>query len=274
MRLNTSVCGLAAVLLMLTSAAARADLLLTTQPRGPYDKFGPPFEQVAAYLSKAVGEKVVYKHYRDWISYSKDLRKDQFDIVFDEAHFIAWRLANRKHTLVAAAVPEASEKMVVLVKSDSTLRQVSQLAGRTICAIAPPNLATLLLLNQFSNPVRVPLMVIVDNYDSAFRGLQSGKCVAAISSDSTFERLDKAGTSAKILFTSDRVMPGDGFTVSPRVNAELRGKILQALLAPETATEMKLFIDRYAYGKLLDLPVEEQYKGLENLLTHDYGFGW
>ena len=267
--------ALAAVVMTLVATSARADLVLSTQPRGPYEKFGPPFEQVADYLTKATGEKVVYKHYRDWISYSRDIRKDQFDIVFDEAHFVSWRLANRKHILVAAAVPEASEKVVVIVKKDNnSVQHIGQVAGRTVCAIAPPNLSTLLMLNQFGNPVRVPLLVLVDNYDSAYRGISTGKCAAAVLSDVAFERLDKAAGIGKIIFLGERVVPGDAFTVSPRIKAETRSKILQALLDADTATDIKLFIDRYAFGKLLDLPVEEQYKGLDTLLKHDYGFGW
>src|SRR5689334_10426935 len=97
-----------------TSSVAWADLLLSTQPRGAYDKFAPPFEDVAAYLAKATGEKVTYSHSRDYLSYARDLRQDRFDIVFDEAHFVAWRIANRGHMLAAAAVPEARERHVVI----------------------------------------------------------------------------------------------------------------------------------------------------------------
>jgi ABC-type phosphate/phosphonate transport system substrate-binding protein len=257
----------------LGATPVRADLVLGTQPRGSYDNIAPSFEQVAAYLSKEIGEKVVYRHSREWISYAKDLREDKYDIVFDEAHFVAWRIANKKHTLVAAAVPEASEKHAVIVKrGDSKLYHVGQLAGRTVCGMGPPNLATLSLLAQFPNPLRVPLIVMVDSYDSAYRGVTGGKCMAAVMSDLAFERLNKPAGNAKVILTGERLMPGDAFTVGSRVRAETRGKILQALLSADTAAGMKLFIDRYAYGKLLDLPVEEQYRGLEAVLKQHYGF--
>lgn len=263
----------AALLLAIAAGAARADLILGTQPRGPYEKFGPPFEQVAEYLSKELGEKVVYQHSREWISYAKDMREDKYDIVFDEAHFVAWRIANKKHTLVAAAVPEASEKHAVIVKrTDAKLFHVGQLAGRTVCGMASPNLATLSLLTEFPNPIRVPLMITVGNYDAAYRGVAEGKCVAAVLSDLAFERLNKQIGVARAIFVGNRLMPGDAFTVGPRVSPEKRGRILQALLSPDTAEAMKLFIERYAFGKLLDLPVEEQYRGLEVVLKQHYGF--
>jgi ABC-type phosphate/phosphonate transport system substrate-binding protein len=256
-----------------STATAQAELVLGTQPRGAYDKFGPPFEQVAAYLSKELGEKVVYKHTREWISYAKDLKQDKYDIVFDEAHFVAWRLANKKHMLVAAAVPEASEKHAVIVRrDDNKLFHVGQLAGRTVCGMGSPNLATLSLLTQFPNPIRVPLMITVDSYDAAYRGVTENKCAAAVLSDLAVERLNKSSNSARTIFTGERLMPGDAFTVGPRVKPETRGRILQALLSPDTAIEMKLFIDRYAFGKLLDLPVDEQYNGLEVVLKEHYGF--
>jgi len=251
----------------------QAELVLGTQPRGAYDRFGPPFEQIAEYLSKELGEKVVYRHTREWISYAKDLHEDKYDIVFDEAHFVAWRIANKKHTLVAAAVPEASEKHAVVVKrDDAKLFHVGQLAGRTVCGMGSPNLATLSLLSQFPNPIRVPLMITVDSYESAYRGVNDGKCVAAVLSDLAVERLNKTRGGARTIFVGNRLMPGDAFTVGPRVTPEARGRILQALLSPDTASEMKLFIERYAFGKLLDLPVEEQYQGLEDVLKQHYGF--
>jgi ABC-type phosphate/phosphonate transport system substrate-binding protein len=257
----------------MSAAPAQAELVLGTQPRGAYDKFGPPFEQVAAYLSKEIGEKVVYRHAREWISYARDLKEDKYDIVFDEAHFVAWRIANKQHTLVAAAVPEASEKLAVIVKrDDNKLFHVGQLAGRTVCGMGSPNLATLSLLTQFPNPIRVPLMITVDSYDAAYRGVTENKCAAAVLSDLAVERLNKMASSARTIFIGERLMPGDAFTVGPRVRPDVRGRILQALLSPDTASETKLFIDRYAFGKLLDLPVEEQYRGLEAVLKEHYGF--
>jgi ABC-type phosphate/phosphonate transport system substrate-binding protein len=259
--------------LVVLSGTAHADLVLSTQPRGAAEKFAPPFDQVARYLSKKIGVKVVYHYSGDWISYSQNLRQDKFDIVFDEPHFVAWRIANRKHTLVAAAVPEASEKHVVIVKRDNaSFWHVGQLAGHTVCGMAPPNFATLSLMAQYSNPVRIPLIVPVQNYEDAYRGLLAGKCVAAVLSDISFEQLDKNAGKAKAIYVGYRLMPGDAFTVGSRVSDEMRGKILQALLVPEAADEIPLFIDRYAYGKLLDLPVEEQYEGLDALLHNVYGF--
>ncbi len=253
-------------------SAAHADLIFSTQPRGSFEKYGVPFEQVAAYLSKAIGVKVVYQHPRDWISYGQDLRQDKFDIVFDEAHFVAWRMANKKHVLVAAAVPEASERHTVIVRAhNNDVQHIGQLAGRTVCGMSPPNFATLALLNQFSNPLRIPLIISVDSYDAAYRGVVDGKCAAAVLSDVALERLNK-GRAMKSIFTGERLMPGDAFTVGPRVSDEVRGKILEALLSADASTSMKTFIERYAFGKLLNLPVEEDYKGLETLLKADYGF--
>jgi ABC-type phosphate/phosphonate transport system substrate-binding protein len=259
--------------LIVALPSARAELVFGTQPRGAYERVGPPFERVAEYLSKELGEKVVYRHTREWISYAKDLREDRYDIVFDEAHFVAWRIAHMKHTLVAAAVPEASEKHAVIVRrDDNKLYHVGQLAGRTVCGMEPPNLATLSLLTQFPNPIRVPLMVSVGSYDAAYAGVTEGKCSAAVLSDVAVERLNKTRGVAKTIFVGDRLMPGDAFTVGPRVSPEKRGRILQALLSPDTASEMKSFLERYAFGKLLDLPVEEQYRGLEEVLKQHYGF--
>src|SRR3970282_960885 len=110
------------------------------------------------------------------------------------------------------------------------LGHVGQLAGHTVCAMAPPNFATLSLMAQYSNPVRIPLIVSVQNYEGAYRGLLAGKCEAAVMSDVSFEQPDKTAGKAKAIYVGYRLMPGDAFTVGSRVSDEMRGKILQALL--------------------------------------------
>jgi ABC-type phosphate/phosphonate transport system substrate-binding protein len=256
-----------------TASSAYADLVLSTQPR-PHDKqSNAAFEQVAAYLSKATGERVVYQASRDYLSYARDLRQNKFDIVFDEAHFVAWRLTNRNHVLVAAAVPESAEQHVVVVKRENmNLQHIAQLAGRTTCGMAPPNLATLSLLSQFDNPMRVPFLLSVESYESAYQDMIKGRCQAAVMSEAAFVKLDKDKGIGKSIFVSPKSIPGDAFTVGPGVRPELRAKLLEALLSPDTMTEMKLFSTQYAHGKLLDLPVEGEYRGLERLLKNQFGF--
>lgn len=254
--------------------SVHADLVFSTQPR-PHDKqSGPAFEQVAAYLSKVSGERVVYQPSRDYLSYARDLRNNKFDIVFDEAHFVAWRLINRGHALVAAAVPESAVQHVAVVKRDNmNLQHVGQLAGRTTCGIAPPNLATLSLLSYFENPMRVPALISVESYESAYSDMLKGRCHAAVMSEAAFLKLNKGSNgAAKSIFTSPQIIPGDAFTVAPRVRPEVRAKLLEALLSPDTMTEMNLFATQYAHDKLLDLPIEGEYKGLESLLKNQFGF--
>lgn len=260
------------LLSLLGGAVARGDLVFSTQPRGPYAKIGPAFEQVADYISKVSGEKVVYRHFGDWISYSAAIRNDDLDIVFDGPQFVAWRLAYRKHVLVTMLPPSDARHIVVVKKDNSAIAQVKQLAGRAVCGRPPPNLASLELLREFDNPARVPLIVEVDSYEGAYRGLMQGKCAGALMSNTVYEKLDKDARAARVVFTSKRKLPPGGFTVGPGIAPEVRAKIGKVLVSPDSAKAIKAFLDDYSKGRTLAEPRPEEYKGVEDLLKGEFGF--
>lgn len=272
MKLARTIGLVTGLLSLLGGAVARGDLVLSTQPRGPYAKIGPAFEQVADYLSKVSGEKVVYRHFGDWISYSAAIRNDDLDIVFDGPQFVAWRLAYRRHVLVAMLPPGDTRHVVVVKKDDAAVAELKQLAGRTVCGRPPPNLASLELLREFANPARVPFIVAVDGYEAAFEGLKQGKCAGALLSIAVFEKLDKDARATRVLFTSKRKLPPGGFTAGPGIAPEVRAKIGKALASPDSAGPIKAFLDSYSKGRVLVEPRPEEYKGVEDLLKGEYGF--
>ena len=56
-------------------------------------------------------------------------------------------------------IPERHEFAVIVRKDQTSFNTVQQMAGRTFCAHAPPNLGTLVLLSQFDNPSRQPMII-------------------------------------------------------------------------------------------------------------------
>jgi ABC-type phosphate/phosphonate transport system substrate-binding protein len=157
------------------------------------------------------------------------MTQGKFDIVFDGPHFNGWRMDNLDHTPLVK-LPE-DFIFVVIVKADNkSIQNIKQLAGRRICAHAPPNLGTLTLLNQFDNPARQPQISTVKGWDKSFNSLMTDKCVATVVPLKNMEKLDKGRHLARILYQSP-AMPNQAISAGPRIPQDTQEKIRQALLS-------------------------------------------
>jgi ABC-type amino acid transport substrate-binding protein len=159
--------------------------------------------------------------------------------------------------------------VVITRKDDVRAQEVKDLAGRRVCAVNPPNLATLTLYSQFDNPARQPFLVPAASFKDAFQGLMNAKCEATVMPMPVAAKLD-APRQTRTLFTS-RPLPNQGFSASPRIPPEVQQKIAQALLAPEgKAVTAKL---RAEYGNKDFVGATRQpYEGLGVLLKDVWGF--
>lgn len=260
----------AAWLLFAISTAAKAeDYVFTAPPRdvgGGNESavYGP----VAAYLSAATGKKIVYEHSDNWLSYQDNMRKGKFDLVFDGPHFLSWRVAKLQHEPLAK-LPGKLVFVVVAKKDNDKVTSVKDLSGRTVCGMAPPNLATLTLYSQFDNAARQPLVIAAKSFKDAFQMMNSGKCVAAAMGKGFFKNLDKGDT--KIVWESPGV-PNQAFSAGPRFTEEDRNKMLAALTAPEARTKMEKFFAIFSKEKDLVVAKRDEFEGIAGLLKDAYGF--
>lgn len=122
---------------------------------------------VAAFLTKVTGQRVTYQHSDNWLSYQSEMQKDAYDLIFDGPHFVGWRMAKHQHTPLVKLPGNLSFAVIVRAK-ETRIENIESLAGHTVCAHAPPNLATLSLLAQFTNPSRQPLVIEVKGFKAAY----------------------------------------------------------------------------------------------------------
>ena len=233
-------------------------LVLSAPPRGTLADETQNYQPVAEFLSRIVGKKVVYQHSDNWLSYTSDMTKGKFDFVFDGPHFNGWRMENQNHTPLVK-LPE-DFIFVVVVKADNALIQdMKKLAGRRICAHAPPNLGTLTMLKQFDNPSRQPLIIEVQGWDKSYNSLMAGKCVATVIPLKIKEKMDKDNLT-KVLFKS-QALPNQAISAGPRVAPEIQAKLRQALLSEEGKAATAKLRSAYA-GKDFVSATREEYAGL------------
>jgi ABC-type phosphate/phosphonate transport system substrate-binding protein len=248
---------------------ARAELILSSAPRDSQEKEEAVFQPITALLSKATGEKVTFRYGDNFLVYQSEMRKGTYDIVLDGPAFVSWRMAKLQH--VPLVKFPGNLVFVAIAKNDNKkVETLKDLAGRTICAFPPPNLATLTILYEFDNPARQPLVLETQTFQDAYTGVMTGKCMGGIMQAKLFKDMDK-DSKGKVLFTS-KPQPNQAFSAGPRVTAENRAKMTQALLAPEGVAATQKLREVFKIQALEPATVEE-YQGLAKLLRDVWGFG-
>jgi ABC-type phosphate/phosphonate transport system substrate-binding protein len=195
------------------------------------------------------------------------LRGDS-DIVFDGPHFNSYRAEKLNHN-VLVKIP-AEFEFVVVTRKGEAYENVQQMAGRTFCTHAPPNLATLVLLDQFSNPARQPRLLDTQGWEKIYEGVNSGRCVGAVLPSGIFKKLDSR-QDMKVVFRS-RAMPNQAISAGPRVSPEDQAKIAAALTAPEAAAPTAKLRAAFKAGDSFALTSNREYAGLTQLLQGEWGY--
>ncbi len=251
------------------STPASAELVLAAPPRESEAKGAESYDAVASFLSTVIGEKVTYSNPSNWLTYQSDMRKGAYDIVFDGPAFVAWRMAKLQHVPLVK-LPGLLSFVVVVKKDESRFKTLNDLAGRTVCGLAPPNLATLTLQYEFANPSRQPLIIEASSFKDAYEGVVSGKCVAAVIHAKVYAGLEAQTQVTRVIFASKPVS-NQAITVGPKISPEMRAKITQALLSPAGKAATLSVLERFKAAEWLPAKPEE-YQGLQVLLRDVWGF--
>jgi ABC-type phosphate/phosphonate transport system substrate-binding protein len=260
---------------LLTGLAQAAEpLVFTAPPRGSAENEAKTYTPIAKLLSDATGKQIVYKHPGNWLQYQSQMRAGKYDLVFDGPHFVSWRIKQLDHEAIAR-IPGKLVFAVVVQKDNQKLKTVNDLGAKLVCGLAPPNLATLSLYNEFDNPLRQPQIREVNSFPEGFKTMLAGKrCQAAVMRDKLAARLNKeADNAGKIIWTSKGVA-NQGFSAGPKFTAEDKQKMRDALLSDQAPTQLKTFFDRFVKGKQRKLlPVQGKEYATTYLLLRDvHGF--
>ena len=240
------------------------DLVFSAPPRGSYQEEIAIYQPIVDLLSKVIGKKVTYQYSDNWLSYSKDMTEGNYDIVFDGPAFNGWRVEKLSHTPVVR-LPEDFVFVVITKADNDRVKQVKDLAGRMICAHAPPNLGTLTLLSQFDNPARQPVIIETKGWDTAYKAMLDGKCAATVVPIKNLTKNDAGAKKLTKTLYQHKAMPNQAISVGPRIAPELHKKIAQALLSEEGKQATAKLRAAYA-GKDFVPTTRDEYAGLGDLL--------
>jgi ABC-type phosphate/phosphonate transport system substrate-binding protein len=253
-----------------TTASGEDVLVLSAPPREDAEVGARRFGPVADYLSQALGRKVVYRHPGTWGGYQSDMQRGDYDLVFDGPHFVSWRIEKLRHNVLVKLPGEFL--YIGFVRADNTrIKDIEQFAGQPVCAHAPPNLGTLMLLSVFDNPSRQPSIVITNGYDNIYKGVLEGKCVAGMLPKKHLQKHDKDGTQTRVVY-EHRPAPQQALTAGRRLSANERAKAVNALMAPGAEAALASFREAYALGGWFVPASNEEYAGIGVYLKPVQGF--
>lgn len=252
-----------------SASALAADLVFTAPPRGGGKDEGEIYRPVAEYLSAAIGRKVVYQHSDNWLTYQDKMRKDAYDIYFDGPAFMSWRMAKQGHEPLVKLPGQL--KFVVIARNDnSKVNNVKDLMGRSVCGMAPPNLATLTLYSLFDNPSRQPVVLEVESFKEVFHRVTNRQCVGGAMGAGFYKQYN-TDNQVKVLWQSEGI-PNQGFTAGIRVTPQEKLKIIEAMLTPEARTRMANFFEVYSKDKGLVHASPDEYQNVAVLLKDTFGY--
>jgi ABC-type phosphate/phosphonate transport system substrate-binding protein len=249
-----------------TSMSAHAAWLLTSPPREKPEEAQEMYGKLASYLSAQIGEQVVYERPQGWIEYVNNMRAGKYDIVFDGPHFAAWRIKHLNHAPLVK-LPGTLTFLVIGKRSDAKFNKLGDLITGGWCGLPSPNLATMAVMAQFNNPVKQPEFVEVADINNIIPALKSGRCRAAGLLDKFYKKAsDEDKKDLKVVYTSP-TYPDQTITVSARISAPAREKIVAALTIENGVPAAKAIFEKFAKNSthFVRAPGQE-YEGLEDLL--------
>jgi hypothetical protein len=137
--------------------------------------------------------------------------------------------------------------------------------------MSPPNLGTLTVLNEFDNPMRQPVIVSTESWNSIYSGMQTGRCTAAILPARNLAKFDPRGTATRVVFKA-KAYPNQAFSAGPRIAPADQVKIARALSAPNARTATASLREAYALSGDFQTATKDEYAGIASILKDTWGY--
>lgn len=252
-------------------ANSQRTLILSAPPLASSAEGRQRYEPFAQYLTQVLGQKVVYKHPRNWSQYRSEMTSGNYDLVFDSAHFNSYRVEKLKHNILVK-LPEKSKYAVFINRKNSNYKNLNKLAGRSICAYAPPHLATLMVNSEFKNPMRQPIIKNTEGWNKIYDNVVKGKCDAGILPVALLKNIDKSKLKTRVIYRT-KTIPGQALSASPNITKKDQLKISKALLVAAAMGPTSKLRDAFNSGTKGFAPTKNiEYVGMASLLKSEWGY--
>lgn len=254
---------------------ALADLTLSAPPRETPEAGEKVYKPLADYLTKVLGEKVVYEHPINWKNYETKMKKDEYDIVFDGPHFAAWRIAALSARPLVKLPGELN--FVLIVKhTDFDNLKPRNLVGKRVCTLPSPNLGALTLFSMFPHPARQPDYVIIKGgFPDVAEALEQDRCDGAILRAKYYDKkASKEFRKSTRVVKRSKGYTNQGITVSSRIPPAYDKLLINSLTVGDGQNAAKNLFKRFVGKSGRFIRAEKKEYESENLLVDNAIFGW
>jgi len=269
--------GVGIGLLMACQVVLAQELVFTAPPREKPEAGQKLYGPIVEHLNKLLGRKVVYEHPGNWLNYQRNMREDKYDIVFDGPHFISWRMEHLQHEVVVK-LPGHLQFFLVTNKNETEVTKTTDLVGKRICGISPPNLSSLSIIAAYQNPVRQPVIKgVKGGMPAVLKTYMGGKkdCRASILRSAFFKKKVKKEVQdqLKIIYKTPK-LPNQGISISKRLSPRDKTLIQQSFMHGDGIKATANLRRRFAgKSKSMVRATTEEFTG-HNLLLEGVIFGW
>lgn len=249
-----------------TSRASADDFKLVVQPDYPPERAQEVYAPLERYLERATEHRFELVTPRDFHRYWSEMRRnDDWDFVFDDAHFTDFRIDRFGYVPLVRAAEDASFTMVA--GYDVEADAVDDLVGRQIVTMPAPSLGFATLTRWYRDPLRQPVIVsTATTWRDTTEIIFAGEADAAIVPTWLAQRYPNL-----LPIAVAEPVPGPAISAAPDVPVSAREEVTRALLA--------LHEDRELYEVLVELNISRferadraAYDGARELLTSFFGY--
>lgn len=254
------------ILLFFTTMSQAADgkIVFAVQPILEREATTEFYEPLVTYLRKQTGMDIELAASINFLTYWQKMRRSEFDLVLDAAHFTSYRMNNLGYTPIAKVPGTVTYSLVT--GGDLLIFEPEELIGKLVACAAPPSLGMLRLQEMYPNPLRQPVIKESPSAETALALLSEGKVVAAMVPTPLLNNYP----GFNVVVTTEP-SPHVTFSVAPTVPEKTRDALQKALLGAPATAEGKKMLERINFPGL-EKPKRGLYDGYEELLSDTWGF--
>ena len=257
----------ASLVLAFAGRANAADYTLTVEPTFPANQIREVYGPLITYLNRSTGFRFTLRVAPSFNQHWRDLRsRAKTDFVFEEGHFFDYR---RQHSGFVGLTRTVENSAFVIAVADPEIANQGRegIVGRAVASLGSPNLGSLLVFNDFKNPLAQPELRGIsskwsDGPDLIFAGDVDGALLP------TFLAAEHPALTE---VWRSREVPGRVFSASPELPVEVRLRVTQALTNLHQDPDAFSVMHELRTERLVSIN-ENEYAGLERLLVCSIGY--
>lgn len=245
--------------------ALAADYTLVVQPILPKEDLVRAYTPLANYLSERTGHNIRLVTAPNFLGYwERSKQEGTYDFILDAAHLTAYRIDRMGYEPLAKLPDVVSFSLVT--GPDTLLFEANDLVGKRVATLGSPSLGAVRIAEMFTNPMRQPVIVEVEDSAEAVEKVLSGEVVGAMIPTP----LVQATPGLNTVITTPQV-PHMALSAAPNVPAELKASVREALIEAGQTPAGRAMLEQ------INLPGFEpasarQYEGYSVLLQGTWGY--